>query len=377
MTIAKYRFDLQKANAYLDFCNELYRNDATWIAPLRQRALAQFSPDFAFYRHPGNAHQHFLATAAGATVGHASAMVNARLKDQDGAAVGIVGFFECVDDAAVARELLGHACDWLRMQHGARRIWGPMQFDVWHGYRLMTRGFETDTFFGEPYNKPYYPALFESSGFAVRKIWYSVAISGRKALSGLLEPWREDHARVLREGYRFAPIDLQDASAVAVLQSAIEGSYRNFLGLTQLGLEEFSEVFAAYARALDPRFAIGAWDAGENLAGFAIAYPDYARALRAMRGRETLLAKVGFYLRSRAVKRAVFFMIGITPKEAARRRGLGRALYFHCLNALLDAGIESVVFALLADDSPAWFLLGGRKNQPEKQYSLYEVRLEP
>ena len=130
MAITQYKFDLEKANSFLDFCCGLYRHDANWIPPLRNRALAQFSPDFPFYRQAGNDHQHFLATAAGMNVGHVSAMVNARLKDQDGEPVGLVGFFECVEELSVATELLGHASHWLRTQHGVRRIWGPMQFDI-------------------------------------------------------------------------------------------------------------------------------------------------------------------------------------------------------------------------------------------------------
>lgn len=376
MAITQYKFDLEKANSFLDFCCGLYRHDANWIPPLRNRALAQFSPDFPFYRQAGNDHQHFLATAAGMNVGHVSAMVNARLKDQDGEPVGLVGFFESVEELSVATELLGHASHWLRTQHGVRRIWGPMQFDIWHGYRLLTRGFNGKTFFGEPYNKPYYPALFENNSFAVRKNWYSLVLPERASLEKLGEPWAEDHAGALSAGYHFAPMDVHDVYTVAALQSTIERSYHGFLGLTPLEFDEFKEVFAGYAGVLDSRFAIGGWDASGHLCGFAIAYPDHAPAHRAMRGKETAMAKVAFYLRSLAARRAVLFMLGITPEESARRRGLGRALCYHCLSALLAAGFTSLVAALLADDSPAWPLFGDHKKDAPKRYALYEARLE-
>jgi hypothetical protein len=356
MPITPYKFDPEKAESYIDFCRELYRCDANWIPPLRSR-LAQFSRDFSFYRQPGNDHQHFLAAAAGKTVGHVSAMVNAQLKGQDGEAIGLVGFFECVEEQAVARELLAQASHWLRTKHGVRRIWGPMQFDIWHGYRLMTRGYDGETFFGEPYNKPYYPGLFENHGFAVRKYWYSFTLSGRASLRKLIEPWAKEHARALTDGYYFTPIDIQDVYSVTALHSIIERSYHGFLGITRLEFAEFNEVFAGYAGALDPRFAIGGWDGGGNLCGFAIAYPDQPSVPRSMR--------------------AVLFMLGITPEESRRRRGLGRALCHHSLSALLEAGFSSLVVALLADDSPAWSMFGRYRNDAPKQYALYEALLEP
>ncbi|MBP1684755.1 MAG: hypothetical protein H6Q33_898 [Deltaproteobacteria bacterium] len=376
MPLTAYTFDPALAQRFADFCFTLYRNDSNWIPPLRRRLLAQFRPDFTFHQAPGNAHQNFLATANGKAVGHITAMVNRRLCDNDGVAVGTVGFFECIDEPAVATDLLAAATDWLRAHQGLRRVWGPMQFDVWHGYRLMTRGFDTPIFFGEPYNRRYYPTQFAQNGFTVRKRWHSVELGGTVAIRQRTDRWEEDYTRALHDGYRFAPIDVRDLAHVRALHTAVEDSYRAFLGLTRLDFDEFRAIFAAYAEALDPRFAIGAWDSRGALGGFAISYPDYGQALRAMRGRDSLLAKLRFYLRARTARRAVFFMLGITAAESARRRGLGRALFYAGLRALLAAGFESIVVALLAEDSPAWPFLSDYQTQTRKEYALYEANFD-
>jgi hypothetical protein len=377
MALTAYTFDQALAERYLDLCFELYRGDANWIPPLRKRVLRQFSPAFAFYRQAGNAHRHFLATAAGRPVGHVTAIVNGRLADVDGTPVGAVGFFECVEDRAIAMDLLATACRWLRNEHGLRRVWGPMQFDVWRGYRAMTRGFETATFYGEPYNKRYYPAFFEENGFVPRKKWNSVEISGKAALHSRLEQWAGDYTRALESSYRLAPIDVRDPVHVQALQRVVEDSYRGFLGMTRLDPPDFGEVFASFAEVLDPRFTIGAWDEKGALCGFAIAYADCARAVRAMRGRDSLLARLRFLLRARSATRAIFFMIGITAAASAPRRGLGRALYYGCLRSLLEAHFETVIVALLAEDSPGWVFLQDCKERALKEYVLYEANLEP
>jgi len=373
MAIAAYSFDAASAGRFVDLCRDLYRDDRAWIPPAEKMVLAQFSPDFAFYGKPGNAHRHFLATANGRPVGHVSAFVNADLRDADGTAVGAVGFFECRDDAALASELLGAARAWLEAEHGRRRVWGPMKFDIWHGYRMMTRGFDTEIFLGEPYNKPYYAALFERSGFAARKSWHSVEIGGRAVLEAGVAPWARHWARALAEGYRLSPIDLRNPAQALALQEAVEDSYRGFLGYAPLPRAEFEQVLAGYAGALDPRLALGAWRPDGALCGFALGYPDRARAVRAMRGSDSLLARARYLLHAGHCRRAVFFMVGVTAAEIRRGRGLGRALAYEWVTALLAAGYESIVFALLAEDSPAWRMLPPQREPPPKTYVLYEA----
>lgn len=371
MGITACTFDGAAAGRYLELCRDLYRGDRSWIPPLERHVRAQFAPSFPFHRKPGNALRHFLATVRGKPVGHVSAFVNRDLRDADGTPVGAVGFFECVDDRALAAELLGCARAWLAAEHGLRRVWGPVQFDVWHGYRLMTRGFDTEVFFGEPYNPPFYPALFTHAGFAPRKSWSSVEVRGRADLEALAARAAAAHAGGCAAGYRFAPIDVRDPVRAAELQLAIEDAYRGSLGIAPLSPEEFGGVLEAYAEALDPRFALGGWRPDGALAGFAIAYPDHANALRSMRGRDTPAARLRFWWNSRSCRRAVFFMIGVAAAEAGH--GLGRALHHACLRELLAAGHDSVVFALLAEDSPGWRLLGDRREPARKQYTLFSA----
>jgi GNAT superfamily N-acetyltransferase len=239
----------------------------------------------------------------------------------------------------------------------------------------MTRGFDTEIFFGEPYNRPWYPALFAHAGFAPRKIWNSVEVAGSASLETLAARSAAASARAGAAGWRFAPIDLRDPARARELQRAIDDAYRGSLGFAPLSPGEFAELLAGYVRAHDPRFALGARRPGGALAGFALAYPDHAPALRAMGGRDTPAARLRFWWRSRSRRRAVFFMIGVTAAEAGR--GLGSALHHACLRELLAAGYDSVVFALLAEDSAGWRLLGDSGAPPRKQYALFSAQRGP
>jgi hypothetical protein len=148
--ITHFTFDPVLTDEFIRFGYDLYRGDTNWIPPLRKDLASQLSPGYPFHQKPGNRHRHFLARRGDEVVGRISAMVNTGLKDRDGAPVVTVGFFECREDGAVARDLFDAAIEWLRQEAGATKIWGPMNFDIWHAYRLMIRGFDEKTFYGEP-----------------------------------------------------------------------------------------------------------------------------------------------------------------------------------------------------------------------------------
>ena len=369
MAIRWFEFDAGLSAAFADFREELYAGDGNWIPASRAEFLGQFSPEFPFYRHAGNRHRHFIASANGRTVGHISALVNSDLKDRDGTPVGCLGFFESVNDDAVAGELLEQASEWLVKENHLRRIWAPVDFDIWHGYRLMTRGFAEKTFFGEPYNKLYYPELLTGFGFAVKKTWDSLEVKGRAPLERMIARF-ETRYRAFRDArYRFEAIDVRETTNLQQLYKVLIRSYHGFLGATPFGFDDFERLLGQYLKAFDARFVNLVFDASGNVAAFSVAYPDYSDALR-VAGREVnAVNQPG----SRAAHRAIFYMIGATPEEVERRHGLGSATFFHTVKQILGAGFETVLFAIVADDSGAKRQIGEPMRLAQRTYTLYEL----
>lgn len=371
--IRAFDFDASLSRAFVDLCGNLYEGDPGWIPIFRASLLRKFSPGFPFYRRAGARHRHFLCLAGNRPLGHASAFVNPDLRDLDGTPVGAVGFFECTEDPQVAAELLGTATDWLG-QEGLKRIWGPVQFDLWHGYRFMTRGFGGNTFYGEPYNKPSYPGFFQANGFALRKRWLSVEIKGRDALEKLLAKGEDRYRRLVETGYRFVRTGLRKRPDVETLYRLVQSSYRGFLGITPIAFEEFEALIAASARVFDRRFVHLVCDGTGEAVAFSIAYPDVTPAIRAMRGSEGILARIR-YLRHRGdASRVIFYMAGATPEELARKSGIGRAGSHNTIREVLKAGYERILFALMAEDSPARHVVGGQPESDRREYGLYELR---
>ena len=95
-----------------------------------------------------------------------AAMINPRLTDAAGRPIGLLGFFESVDDEAAARQVLHAGAAWLRAQ-GASIVRGPVNYTTWNDYRLTLDATEPGWFVGEPYHPPYYPRLWTSAAFTI------------------------------------------------------------------------------------------------------------------------------------------------------------------------------------------------------------------
>ena len=376
MAIKHFTFDEKSSRLFAGFEYELYKSDPKWIPPGRRRILAQLGPHYSFYRRTGNLHRHFLAFSGESVVGRASAFLNADLHEDDGLPIGTIGFFECINDYAVAQDLFDAAAGWLREESRVKKIWGPMNFDVWHQYRLMTSGFEQEPFVGEPYNKHYYPEFFERYGFVEKRKWDSVELSDADDLAILMRRGVQRHQQLVEQGYRFEHLKAERfREELPKLHAILAASFQRALGFTKISYEEFEHMILPMRPAFDPRFTIFAYDAENKLVGFASALIDLAHALRAFRTYESPVATWRFFQRRRKSNRIVFLLGGITLEEEMKASGLGRAGFGYVIAKILTAGYHSVILALRSETSKARGFLGNRNAMKTREYGLFELKV--
>jgi hypothetical protein len=374
MAVRHFTFDPSLTDSFISLGYDLYRDDANWIPPIREEVHAQFLPVFSFYQREGNGYRHFLARAGNKAVGRISAMVNQELRDKDGTPTGIVGFFETIQDFRVAQDLLDCAMGWLCEDRKVGRIWGPMNFDIWHGYRFMVRGFDQKLFYGEPYNKPWYPEFFERYGFRPKGYWDSVEIEGREKIKKMILRGAERYRVLTDRGYRFEPFRMNHFEEdLRTLHRLVQKSFGTFLGFTSISFAEFERFFARSRYALRPNFFTFVYDETHTPAGFGGAFLELSDAIRAMGGRQDLIAKVRFLRHRGRVNRINFYIGGMTPEEGARRSGLGRAGFYHVINEILKEGFERLLLTLTAKGNVIHGLLGKGAPSPQREYVLYEL----
>ena len=376
MRIEHFVFQEPQIDEFVQFGYDLYAGDANWIPPLESELRYQLSPDFEFFEHEENRCQHFLAVENGKVQGRVTAMLNTELRSPDGERVGTVGYFESVRDYGVARELLTAAVEWLQSQGHVSKVWGPVNFDIWHGYRFMTTGFDESLFQGEPYNKPFYPEFFKAFGFQSYAEWDSVEVAGRDTLERMIDRGAKRYKMLEERGYRFEPFQrLHWDREVDKLHRLLHSSFAGFPGFTPISSVEFARLFASGKPALDPRLFCFVYNETGELAGFAGAFVDLGAAVRAMQGQHDLLARYRFQRERRHADRVNFYLGGITPREAARGTGLGRAGFYYVVRQSLGEGYLDLLMTLRRKGSPSRAMTARYAPKPQREYALYELSL--
>ena len=347
---------------FLGLPAEVYDDDPGYVASTRRDALASlFRPEFA------GAQRAWVALAEGRPAARIVARRSPTLRDENGLPYGMLGFFEALPGSheAVAR-LFEAAIAWLK-ETGAGAILGPMDGDTWHRHRLNVGPWDDPPFLLEPWNPPYYPALWEANGFTVLERYLSKRVDAG-LVADFLEPKRQG---ALAAGYRLRRLDpkrfrdeLRTIYGISVRIFA-----RNFL-YTDIPEEEFFALYAGARRLLDPDLV---WFAqipsGEDV-GFLFAFPDLFRAVAAMRGRRDPLALLRFFLHRGEADAVNMKTVGVLPEH--RRAGLGAALMGQAHRITQEKGYRFANHCLFREGNPSGEMDGGT-GRVMRNYHLYRL----
>jgi len=270
-----------------------------------------------------------------------AAMINPRLVDDAGRPIGMLGFFESLDDDSASRAVLDAGVAWLRDQ-GATIVRGPINYSTWNDYRFtvgeqMVRGW----FQGEPLHPDSYPRLWGLAGFAVTtrygSYWLGDLEQVRARFAGKISNARNAGVVVRSVGAADLP---------SLYQLAL-GGFRSAYMYSPIEPDEFASLYTA--------------DRAADVAGTSFIATLDGRA-------------VGFVYNYVAElpdgPAGIVKTIVVVPE--ARAFGVYHDLLATSLGSFLERGVTRALGAMMhADGDPS--LMGWCK--PEmmfKQYALYE-----
>ena len=150
--------------AFFQVVKDIYRDDPNWIPPIWrvQEELVGFRKH-PFYER--NRCQAFIAHDGKKPLGRIVAIHNYGHNERYQDKIGFFGFFECVDDVNVAKQLVEAASAWLR-ERGLTDVRGPVNPSLNYDCGLLIDGFDTPPTFMIPFNRDYYEKLLTACGFA-------------------------------------------------------------------------------------------------------------------------------------------------------------------------------------------------------------------
>ena len=336
---------------FVDFAWQVYKDDPTWIPPLKDEVHGLVTPG----KNPWFEHARarlWLAERGGRSLGRISAQVDDLVQEHMGQGTGQWGMFEALDGQA-ATKLIATAEDWLRTQ-GMTRALGPISLSIWDEPGLEIEGFAEPPTVMMGHHKPEYHAWIEAAGYRKAKdlLTYEVDIAH----------WRDERiSRLIEAGERNPRIRIRQvdksrfADEAQVILHLLNDAWSENWGFVPL-----TETEIAYAgKKLKPIIyselvRIAEYD-GEPVA-FMITLPDINELIRDLNGELFPFgwAKLLWRLRNPRTKRARVPLMGVAKKLQHSR--LATQLAFMLIehirrDAVAKFGIEVGEFGWILEDN--------------------------
>ena len=304
-----------------------------------------------FFEH-GEA-EYFLAERDGVTVGRIAAITNRLHNETHGDRVGFFGFFECIDDQAVADALFGAAEEWCRAK-GHDVLRGPASFSVNDECGLLVDGFEFPPALMMPHNPPYYVPLVERAGFTTAK--NLLVYQGGREDYYVPVPERLSRGTELirqRLGITIRPLDLkrfdQEVEMVKQIYNAAWEKNWGFVPMTEHEIDHLAEQFRP---VVIPDFVPVAEKDGKVI-GFGIALPDLNVVFRKNRQGYLLpvLPRLLWSLKMKKIRRARILLLGVVPEY--RGKAVDAMLYHWIWTRAEKLGFSWGEAGWILEDNPA------------------------
>ena len=365
---------------FAKFAWHIYRDDPYWVPPIFMDRLALPDPaKHPFWEHAEQ--QLFLAMRGGEIAGTISAHVNHRHNEVHGDKVGFFGFFETVDDQAVADALLAAAADWLREQ-GMEAIRGPENPSQNEEVGLLVDGFDMPPVIMMTYNPPYYQGLIERAGFQkAQNLWawdiltnifdLDVQKLPRKFLR-VAEEARKRNNLVIR------PLNMKRFDDdVEIAKAVYNGAWEKNWGFVPFTDHEIEHLAQELKMIMDPDLVYIAQVDGKP-AGVSLTIPDVNQALLKARAQPNTwslpLTLAKFLWHRRSIDGIRTLIMGVLPEY--RALGIDALFYVETARAAFRKGYThcEMSWILESNDMMNRIIerLGG---QVYKTYRVYEKPL--
>ena len=289
-----------------------------------------------------------LAERGGRVVGRLAAIVNHVHNRKYNERRGFFGFFECVDDAAVAGGLFEAGEDWLR-QRGMTTVRGPVNPSLNYTCGLLVDGFDRPPCFLMTYNPPYYATLLESCGFAKSQDMYAYEMDmGRlAALTARYKPAVQaslESSELVIRPFDPRKYQQQTETYLDIYNRSLEGTW----GFTPLQPREARHIAGELRHVIVPQLAVFAEIGGRPI-GAVLALLDYNQILRKLNGRLFPFGFVRLLAGRRHITAARVMAINMVP--GYQSAGLGIVLLDNLVVAVAKWGLERYEFSWVLESN--------------------------
>ena len=310
----------RQLKAFIKFPWRIYRNNPHWVPLLILDQLQFFTPPKNPYFSHSTA-QLFMAFRGDEPVGRISAHENNQHIRVHKDGVGFFGFFECIEDQAVADALFDVASAWLR-ERGLKTMRGPISFSVNHEVGLLLDAFDEPPLIRMTYNPPYYAGLIEGYGLQKIQDLYAYVMFESEEMP----EWLHDLSDLVLEDPKLVvrTVDVRDfKNEIQRIRKIYAEAWSENWGAVPLTEKEFDRIVGELRLIYDKDlFFIAEYD-GEP-AGMSLVLPDMNQALKKANGRLFPLGLLKILWYRRKINAWRMPILGV--RQEHRMRGIEVAL---------------------------------------------------
>lgn len=340
MESVEYQFEKEHLSEYVQLIREVY-SGYPLFAEARvsdvQRTLNKGNPFLQF-----GTWKSFLLRDNGQPVTHISAIIDTRMPSS----VGLVGYFDSLDDPVFAKEAFRLASGFLAGK-GVRIVRGPVDLTTWKSFRVSYPE-RHPPFVLEPFTRSYYRDLFEGYGFTVAQNNISTAGMIDQIDS---ERFEASYDQLQKQGLTFERAETRDLpSLLPGIWRVSQETFRDSWSFVPVSFDEFIYNFGVSG---DQSFFVDIVREGQNrVVAFSFGALD-----RYAGGRKRVIVKT----------------LGALP--GYQKLGIGRALFYLIYLTAKQDGIEEIIFSTMRSDNGIIRNLTGRALDVYREYTVYELTL--
>jgi GNAT superfamily N-acetyltransferase len=359
-------------NEFIRFPWKVYQGNPHWVPPLKSDVKFLLSTTKnPFFRHAEAAC--YLARRNGETVGRIAAIIDRNHIKFHNEQAGFFGFFECLPDYAIARELLEKATGWFK-ERGIEIMRGPVNPSTNDECGFLLEGFDFPPMVMMTYTPAYYLDYMERYGMTkARDLYAYMAVIGDLAAGGRLERIASAvKARI--PGLTVRPASMKKFQLeVKEVQEIYNSAWSRNWGFMPMTDAETGSMAKRLKPLIVPELMLMAEVNGKP-AAFIVSLPDYNQVLGKINGSLGPVGIAKFLWYSRKISDIRVMAMGVTKEY--RKKGIEGLLYLESFKAAVKKGYERAEMSWILEDNVLMQrgceLMGGKLY---KKYRIYEKKI--
>ncbi len=363
-------------NKFIEFPYQFYKNnnDRNWVEPLRFDVKNNLNEKKnPFYQH--SKLKLWIAKKDGKIAGRIAGIINDNHNKFHNDKVGFFGFFECINDKKISKQLFDKAMEFSK-ENGMDTLRGPMNPSTNDECGLLIDGFDKPPVMLMTYNPEYYIKLYEDYGFEKAKdllaLWIDRDVIKNEQMMSKLK--RISEMILKKENLTIRKVNLKDfKNEVQRVREVFNDAWEMNWGFVPMTEEEFNFIAGNLKLAVDPMYVEFAEIDGKTV-GFSLALPDVNQAIKGLNGKLFPTGVFKFLMNKKKINQLRVIIMGI--KKDYQKKGIDAIFYRDIIRDANSRGIKGAEISWVLEDNYAMKQTAEKLGaKVYKTYRIYDKKI--